>query len=69
MADKRGLIEPNHGDKRYVRRDAEGKFTESVDVSESLAQDVRTMTKTDLKPGHGDEGDSRPGGSQSRTTW
>jgi hypothetical protein len=28
MAQKRELIEPQKGDKRYVCRDAEGQFTE-----------------------------------------
>jgi len=28
MARDRELIEPNPGDKRYIRRDDEGKFTE-----------------------------------------
>jgi len=29
MPRKRELIEPNEGDKRYIRRDEEGKFTDS----------------------------------------
>jgi hypothetical protein len=53
---KRELIEPN-GDKRYVRRDAEGKFTESDDVGRSLSQDQRRDAETTSKPGHGDKGD------------
>ena len=58
MASKRELIEPNPGDKRYVRRDKEGKFTESQDdVGRSLAADQRQHAKTKSKPGHGDEGD------------
>jgi hypothetical protein len=40
MAGKR-LIEPK-GDKRYVRRDPEGRLTESDDVGRSLAADRRT---------------------------
>ena len=59
MARKRELIEPTPGDKRYIRRDAEGKFKETVDVSQSLARDVRTKAKTAVKPGHGDEGDRK----------
>jgi hypothetical protein len=54
---KRELIEPNKGDKRYVRRDEEGKFTESDDVSRSLAQDVRKQAQTKSKSGQGDRGD------------
>ena len=58
MASKRELIEPNPGDKRYVRRDKEGHFTESQDdVGRSLAADQRQKAKTKVKPGHGDEGD------------
>ena len=53
---KRELIEPN-GDKRFVRRDEEGKFKESVDVGRSLAQDVRKDAKTKVKSGQGDKGD------------
>jgi hypothetical protein len=59
MARKRELIEPTRGDKRYVRRDDEGKFKDTVDVSQSLARDVRTKAKTSVKPGHGDEGDRK----------
>ena len=53
---KRELIAP-HGDKRYVRRDGQGQFAESVEVSRSLAQDVRKHAKTKAKPGQGDRGD------------
>ena len=58
MANDRELIEPNEGDKRYVRRDDEGRFTDSQDdVSRSLSQDVRKDAKTKVKPGQGDRGD------------
>jgi hypothetical protein len=64
MADKRELIEPNEGDKRYVRRDDEGKFKESDDVGRSLSQDQKRDAKTESKPGQGDKGDrSSSGGS------
>ncbi len=59
MADKRELIEPNEGDKRYVRRDEEGQFKESDDVSRSLSQDQKKKAKTESKPGQGDKGDSK----------
>ena len=36
---KRELIEPNKGDKRYVRRKADGTFGKTVDVGKSLAVD------------------------------
>lgn len=54
---KRELIEPNPGDKRYVRRDEKGRFDEVVDVGKSLAQDQKRDAKTKSKPGHGDKGD------------
>jgi hypothetical protein len=54
---KRELIEPTPGDKRYVRRDENGRFKEVVDVGRSLAADRRQHSKTDAKPGQGDRGD------------
>ena len=57
---KRELIEPNEGDKRYVRRDDEGKFTEDqVDVGRSLSQDQKQHSSTESKPGQGDKGDRK----------
>jgi len=44
-------------DKRYVRRDDEGRFSESDDVGRSLSQDVRRHAKTKVKKGQGDRGD------------
>ncbi len=57
MAGKRELIEPNEGDKRFVRRDEEGQFTESDDQSRSLSQDQKTDARNTTKPGQGDKGD------------
>lgn len=57
MTGKRELIEPNKGDKRYVRRDEEGRFHEQVDVGRSLSQDQKRDAKTKVKPGQGDRGD------------
>jgi hypothetical protein len=54
---KRELIEPHEGDKRYVRRDDQGQFEESDDVSRSLSQDQKRQAKTKSKPGQGDKGD------------
>ena len=54
---KRELIEPNSGDKRYVRRDEKGRFAESDDVGRSLSQDRRRHAKNDAGPGQGDRGD------------
>jgi hypothetical protein len=56
---KRELIEPNKGDKRFVRRDAKGQFKDVVDVGRSLAADRRSKSKTAVKPGQGDKGDVR----------
>jgi hypothetical protein len=56
---KRELIEPHKGDKRYIRRDDQGRIKESVDVSRSLAQDVRKSAKTTVKSGQGDRGDRK----------
>jgi hypothetical protein len=59
MAAKRELIEPTPGDKRYVRRDAEGRFNEVVDVGRSLSADRKRKSKTVAKPGQGDRGDRK----------
>jgi len=55
---KRETIAPN-GDKRYVRRDAQGKFTESDDTGRSLSQDRKRKAKTASKSGYGDRGDRK----------
>ena len=59
MAGDRELIEPNEGDKRYVRRNEQGEFTEQDDVGRSLSQDQRTEAETDAPKGQGDRGDRR----------
>lgn len=56
---KRELIEPTPGDKRYARRDDEGRFTGMVDVGRSLAQDQRRQAKHQAPRGQGDRGDRR----------
>lgn len=55
-ASKRELIDTGT-DKRYVRRDAEGRFQESDDVGRSVATDRRRKSKTKAKSGQGDKGD------------
>jgi hypothetical protein len=58
-ASKRELI--NTGtDKRFVRRDEEGRFKESDDVGRSLAQDIKREAKTKVPAGQGDRGDQKP---------
>ena len=44
-------------DKRFVRRDDHGQFSESDDVGRSLAQDQKHDSKTTAKRGEGDTGD------------
>jgi hypothetical protein len=57
---RRELIEPKAGDKRYVRRDDKGHFTEEQhDVGRSLAQDGRKPAKHAAPRGQGDRGDRR----------
>lgn len=54
----REVISPNKGDKRYVRRDENGRFTDDqVNVGKSLAADRRQHSKTPAKKGQGDRGD------------
>ena len=60
MPAKRTLIEPKKGNKRYVRRDSQGHFTEDqVNVGKSLAADRRTHSKTIAPKGQGDHGDQK----------
>jgi len=64
MAEKssrRETIEPNPGDKRYVRRNEQGEFSEQDDAGRSLGQDVKKKADRDAKPGHGDRGDRKSG--------
>jgi hypothetical protein len=55
-ATKRELITTG-SDKRYVRRGAQGRFSESDDVGRSLAQDRPRKALTKAKKGQGDRGD------------
>lgn len=64
-AAKRELIAPR-GDKRYIRRDAKGRISESDYVSRSLSQDRRRKAKTKAKAGQGDRGDRKPAKAASR---
>lgn len=60
MTGKRELIEPNEGDKRFIRRDENGQFTEDqVDVGRSLSADDRTKARTTVEKGQGDKGDTK----------
>lgn len=55
---KRELIDTGR-DKRYVRRDAAGRFQESDDVGRSLSQDRRRHARTESPKGQGDRGDRK----------
>lgn len=57
MAGKRELIEPHKGNRRYVRRDAQDRFSEVDDAGRSLTQNRKQHAKTVSKPGYGDRGD------------
>ena len=57
---KRELIEPHPGDKRYIRRDDQGRFTnDQVDVSRSLSRDNDQRARTNTPLGQGNRGDHR----------
>lgn len=63
MADKkakshRELIDTGR-DKRFVRRDDEGRFEQVTDVGRSLAQDGKRTAKHKVPPGQGDRGDQK----------
>ena len=59
VTSKRELIEPKRGDKRYVRREADGTFGKTVDVGKSLSADQRRKAKTTVPKGQGDRGDTK----------
>jgi len=59
MAEKKRELIDTGTDKRFVRRDDQGRFNESVDVGRSLSQDVRKTAKRTDDPGQGDRGDQR----------
>jgi len=65
LASKRELIEPREGDKRFVRRDEKGKFSESDDVGRSLSQDRKQSASRSVPSGQGDKGD-RASSSRSK---
>ena len=60
MPNDRELIEPNEGDKRFVRRDEKGQFTDSQDdVGKSLSQDQKQSAREEVEKGQGDRGDQK----------
>ena len=54
METKRERIEPHKGEKRYVRRDDKGQFTDQVDVGRSLSADNNQRSKKTVPRGQGD---------------
>lgn len=63
MSRKREEIEPNNDDKRYVRRDESGKFTDDQsDVGRSLSADRKQKSQTVVPKGQGDKGDQKSSG-------
>ncbi|PVM93653.1 hypothetical protein [Caulobacter endophyticus] len=56
---KRELIESTRGDKRYVRRDDKGQFSEVDDVGRASAADQRQHGDHDAGKGQGDKGDRK----------
>lgn len=61
MFSKREEIEPNPGDKRYIRRDKDGQITTSVEEHKTSSQDDRHNAKKTSKPDQGDHGDGHTG--------
>ena len=56
MGNERELVDTGT-DKRYVRRDEEGKFKESDDQGRSLGGDVKQHAKHEKPRNQGDKGD------------
>jgi hypothetical protein len=59
MAEKKRELIDTGTDKRFVRRDDQGRFDEVVDVGRSLSQDARKSAKRVEESGQGDRGDRR----------
>ena len=56
MAGKRELVDTGT-DKRYVRRDEQGRFDESEDKSRADSQDRKRDAENSTTSGQGDRGD------------
>ena len=59
MAEKKRELIDTGTDKRYVRRNENGQFSEVVDVGKSLSQDRKRKAKTEVPSGQGDKGDQK----------
>jgi hypothetical protein len=64
---KRELIDTGT-EKRFVKRDTNGTFADSVNVGKSLAADRRSKSTTVAKPGYGDQGDLSKSAAKKATT-
>jgi hypothetical protein len=58
MSEKREKIDTGN-DKRYVKRDSDGRFKESDDIGRSSATDRAKQAETEVEPGYGDQGDQK----------
>jgi hypothetical protein len=56
---KRTTIEPHKGDKRYLRRNAQGEFKIQVNVGRSLSADKKRTAKAKVPKGQGDRGETK----------
>ena len=54
---ERHLNEPHKGDKRFQRRNEDGTYSDSDDVSDSLRHDVTQHAKNKKPRNEGDKGD------------
>lgn len=54
---EREPVEPHKGDKRYQRRNEDGTFGESDDVSRSLSQDQKRKVVSKKPKNQGNKGD------------
>lgn len=59
MAEKKRELIDTGTDKRFVRRNEKGQFSEVVDVGKSLSQDRKRKAKTEVPSGQGDKGDQK----------
>jgi hypothetical protein len=58
MSEKREQIDTGN-DKRYVKRDSEGRFKESDDIGRSSVADRAKQAETEVGSGYGDQGDQK----------
>jgi hypothetical protein len=55
---KRTLLQPRKGDRRYLRRNKRGEFKKQVNAGRSFRADRGRAAKTKVKKGQGDRGDT-----------